>query len=70
MWSFKAARSPIVCRQYVELRLDCDEPHEFAIVAEITEGRGKDAEVIDFEGVRVKSEAQANRKAAGCRSIS
>ncbi|HEV2187405.1 MAG TPA: phosphomannomutase/phosphoglucomutase [Stellaceae bacterium] len=40
-----------------ELRLDCDESRKFAIVAEIAERLRRDgAEVIDIDGVRVKSE--------------
>ena len=39
-----------------ELRLDCDEARKFAIVAEIAERlRRSGAEVIDIDGVRVKS---------------
>ncbi len=39
-----------------ELRLDCDESRKFAIVAEIAERlRRRGAEVIDIDGVRVKS---------------
>ena len=39
-----------------ELRLDCDEARKFAIVAEIAERlRRHGAEVIDIDGVRVKS---------------
>jgi phosphomannomutase len=40
-----------------ELRLDCDESRKFTIVAEIAERlRRSGAEVIDIDGVRVKSE--------------
>jgi phosphomannomutase len=40
-----------------ELRLDCDEARKFAIVAEIAERlRHTGADVIDIDGVRVKSE--------------
>src|SRR4029077_20611621 len=39
-----------------ELRLDCDETRKFAIVAEIAERvRRRRAEVIESDGVRVKS---------------
>ena len=39
-----------------ELRLDCDEARKFAIVAEVAERlRRRGAEVIDIDGVRVKS---------------
>jgi phosphomannomutase len=39
-----------------ELRIDCDEVRKFAIVAEIAERlRRRRAEVIDIDGVRVKS---------------
>jgi len=39
-----------------ELRLDCDEARKFAIVAEVAERlRQRGAEVIDIDGVRVKS---------------
>jgi phosphomannomutase len=39
-----------------ELRLDCDEARKFAIVAEVAERlRQQGAEVIDIDGVRVKS---------------
>jgi phosphomannomutase len=39
-----------------ELRLDCDETRKFAIVAEVAERlRRRGAEVIDIDGVRVKS---------------
>jgi phosphomannomutase len=39
-----------------ELRLDCDESRKFAIVAEIAERlRRRGAEIIDIDGVRVKS---------------
>jgi phosphomannomutase len=40
-----------------ELRLDCDEARKFAIVAEIAERlRRRGAEVIDIDGVRVKTD--------------
>jgi phosphomannomutase len=39
-----------------ELRLDCDEARKFAIVAEISERlRRRGAEIIDIDGVRVKT---------------
>jgi phosphomannomutase len=39
-----------------ELRIDCDEARKFAIVAEVAERlRRRGAEVIDIDGVRVKS---------------
>ena len=39
-----------------ELRIDCDEARKFAIVAEIAERlRRRGAEIIDIDGVRVKS---------------
>jgi phosphomannomutase len=39
-----------------ELRLDCDEARKFSIVAEVAERlRRRGAEVIDIDGVRVKS---------------
>jgi len=39
-----------------ELRIDCDEARKFAIVAEVAERlRERGAEVIDIDGVRVKS---------------
>jgi phosphomannomutase len=40
-----------------ELRLDCDEARKFSIVAEVAERlRRRGAEVIDIDGVRVKSD--------------
>ena len=50
-----ADQLPAMCNT-PELRLDCDEARKFAIVTEVAERlRRRGAEVIDIDGVRVKS---------------